>query len=1092
MHQTVTVLRTKIVPPRGSPRTLARARITATLAEALKYRLTLVQAGAGCGKTTALASLSGLGHPLIWYQVMEEDSDPLVFLLHLCHAARLALPDLPDLPISLLESWDGTSIPLPSTQIIDRFINSLSAGLDAPTLFVLDDAHHAAGSPEIAHLLDRLVGLGPDNLHILLASRQPISLPNLSRWRSQGLVFNVDRSALAFDSAEIGDLFCQAYAYDLSPDEAELLFNATEGWAIALQLVWQSLRSGAFTSVEEVLSNQAASLDSLFHLLASETFEVQPADVQEFLRVTAVLRRMTPEACRALLSPGQPLTSVSAMLAYLRRLDLFVVDLGDGSLRYHHIFHSFLQQLSRPDELRAWHLLAAGAARDTGEFDEAIYHFYGAGDLEGAAALLDGYGAHLLSAGRLENLANALDGLQPETLKAHPTLLVYLGELARLRSRYPEALGWYRQAEAGFRERGQVEGVSRALRGQARVYLDTVNPSQAEELLEKSIRLTDGIEDQEMRARLYELLAENKLNAGQIQEAERLRRQAGALRSEGPTDHQLFLRVLLRTGRLVEALQKLEALAEAEARQPVLTPRAHRETQLLLSLVYSLLGRGRQAYQAALEGTQRGSALQSPFTTAVGHIRQGHALLLPGSLPNQAEKECWEMARQNYCTAIELGSSLAVRRLQVEALWGLCRANGYSGDLSAALQHAQDGLEIASAAGDEWIASLLRTTMGASLALSGRYEQALDWLSRAAQGFRECSDTFGASAAGIWLCLVRLRQGKVDLLADLLPATLQACSENGYDDLFTGPTLLGPPDERLFVPLLILARSRGHQRDYAGRLLGALGLAETLHHPGYRLYVNTLGGFATRRGSQPVPANSWRRAKARQLFQVLITARSAPLDRDQLLEYLWPGMDPTSAGRNFKVTLNALYNVLEPERGPGAESAYILREGSTYCLRPGADLWLDAEAFTRLVAQAEGLLAGEGEKNAADHEAIALLERALALYQGDYLPDALYETWAAAERERLAVQFLRAADRLCDLYLAAGRSEQAIELCYRILAADNCWEKAYRGLMQAYHALGNRGQVARTYQRCLGALRSELDVAPAPETTDLYARLTHD
>ena len=44
--------------------------------------------------------------------------------------------------------------------------------------------------------------------------------------------------------------------------------------------------------------------------------------------------------------------------------------------------------------------------------------------------------------------------------------------------------------------------------------------------------------------------------------------------------------------------------------------------------------------------------------------------------------------------------------------------------------------------------------------------------------------------------------------------------------------------------------------------------------------------------------------------------------------------------------------------------------------------------------------------------------------------------------------------------------------------------------MLAYHALGDRGQVARTYARCVQTLRQELDVEPAAETQALYRRLT--
>ena len=133
-----------------------------------------------------------------------------------------------------------------------------------------------------------------------------------------------------------------------------------------------------------------------------------------------------------------------------------------------------------------------------------------------------------------------------------------MGDLARLHSRFEEAVGWYQQAESLWRERSQIEGVSRALRGQARIYLDTVNPSKAEELLQEALRLSDGIRDREAKARLYQLLAENKLNSGKVEEAEKLRNQAEALRLEGPDDAQLWYRVLLRTGRLAEARRQLE------------------------------------------------------------------------------------------------------------------------------------------------------------------------------------------------------------------------------------------------------------------------------------------------------------------------------------------------------------------------------------------------------------------------------------------------------------------------------------------------------------------------------------------------------
>ena len=361
--------------------------------------------------------------------------------------------------------------------------------------------------------------------------------------------------------------------------------------------------------------------------------------------------------------------------------------------------------------------------------------------------------------------------------------------------------------------------------------------------------------------------------------------------------------------------------------------------------------------------------------------------------------------------------------------------------------------------------------------MAARYEAAETWLTRAVLGFEECSDSFGRSAARLWLTYGYFKQKKFERIAQTLPDTLAVCQQNGYYFFFTRPTLLGPYDERMFIPLLLHARQNGWESGYIDRLLENLGLREVSIHPGFRLRVQTLGSFQVWRGGEALPSNGWRRESARQLFQLFITYRHAPLDRDQICEFLWPAVDVTIAHRNFKIALNTLYQVLEPERDPGSESAFIFRDGTTYALRPHADLWIDAEQFSTLIRQA-------GKTD------VPALQNAINLYRGDYLPEALYETWVAEERERLASAFLESADRLAEMLIAKEQFAEAIDLSQRILTRDSCWERAYRHLMLAYDHLGDRGQVGRTYQRCTQALRKELDISPSPETQELYERLT--
>jgi len=453
-------------------------------------------------------------------------------------------------------------------------------------------------------------------------------------------------------------------------------------------------------------------------------------------------------------------------------------------------------------------------------------------------------------------------------------------------------------------------------------------------------------------------------------------------------------------------------------------------------------------------------------------MRQGHALNVSANSRN----ENFARALDEFEKSVKISRTLDVSRLLVEADWGLCRTYGYRGDLHRAQACAQEAVEIATQAGDEWIASLTRLTMGASLMLAARYEAAEDWLNRAIAGFQECSDPFGRSAARLWLALGYFKQKQFERLAQVLPEILAACQQNGYYFLFTRPSLLGVSDERILVPLLLYARAQGWETAYVDRLLEVMNLSGVTIHPGFRLRVHTLGSFQVQRGIEAIPSNGWRRESARQLFQLLITYRHAPLDRDQVCEYLWPEADPATAQRNFKIALNTLYQVLEPERDPGSESAFILREGSTYSLRPNADLWLDADQF---VDAARGARQSDAQ----------LLQQAIDSYPGEYLPETLYETWAAEERERLASLFLESADRLAELLLQQNKYAEVIELCQRVLLQDNCWERAYRHLMTAYENLGDRGQVGRAYQRCAQVLREKLDISPAPETRELYEKL---
>lgn len=193
------VVQTKLTPPRLHKRILHRSRLTQRLLEALDYRLAIVQAGAGYGKSTALATLGESGYPLVWYHLDAEDADPLLFLLHLIHGLRTALPNLSEAPLALLERWEGNSVP-PWTAVVDTLVNDLVTQVDGPALLVIDDVHLLDEAQASLRILDRFIGRAPADLHVILSTRHPPKLPNLVTWRVKGAVLEIDQEELAFTS----------------------------------------------------------------------------------------------------------------------------------------------------------------------------------------------------------------------------------------------------------------------------------------------------------------------------------------------------------------------------------------------------------------------------------------------------------------------------------------------------------------------------------------------------------------------------------------------------------------------------------------------------------------------------------------------------------------------------------------------------------------------------------------------------------------------------------------------------------------------------------------------------------------------------
>ncbi|HSM58697.1 MAG TPA: BREX system ATP-binding domain-containing protein [Candidatus Sulfomarinibacteraceae bacterium] len=241
------------------------------------------------------------------------------------------------------------------------------------------------------------------------------------------------------------------------------------------------------------------------------------------------------------------------------------------------------------------------------------------------------------------------------------------------------------------------------------------------------------------------------------------------------------------------------------------------------------------------------------------------------------------------------------------------------------------------------------------------------------------------------------------------------------------------------------------------------------HNPAMR--ITLLGQFEVRRGEQTVAASDWTRRKAAALLQRI--ALEKRLLRDEALEFLWPDTDPTSAANNLYRTLYSLRKTLDDALGEGtAETTFSYNDG---VLRLDDDVWVDVHAFEELSRQ----------KDATEET----LERALDLYQGQLLPDSVYDDWTAAPRQTLHHLYRDTCLRLAEQVTDVRAIEATVSRLRPLLEEDPADEVIHRQLMRLFALIGHRHDALRQYQACVEALEEELGVTPMPETRALHEQI---
>lgn len=246
------------------------------------------------------------------------------------------------------------------------------------------------------------------------------------------------------------------------------------------------------------------------------------------------------------------------------------------------------------------------------------------------------------------------------------------------------------------------------------------------------------------------------------------------------------------------------------------------------------------------------------------------------------------------------------------------------------------------------------------------------------------------------------------------------------------------------------------------------------------LTAHLLGTFRVSVNDQPV--ENWPSGRGRAVFKYLLIHHDQPAPCDVLMDVFWPQAAPESARNSLNVALHRLRRALRIV----TDLPVVVFEEGAYCISPEFNISIDMDEFDRHV-QAGRRAEAAGQLNAATAE----YEDAIGLYQGDLLAGDVYEDWPVLTRERLRVAYLDVLDHLSQIHFSQGQYADCVTLCQLTLARDTGREDVHCLLMRCYTRQGQHHLALRQYQICVDALRAELEVDPALETTQLYERIRH-
>jgi LuxR family transcriptional regulator, maltose regulon positive regulatory protein len=1063
----------KLSPPRLG-RVFDRERLFGLMDAAATAPGLWIAGPPGMGKTTLVATyLQRAASPCLWLQLDAGDADAASFAHYLAQAA-LPLAGRRKIQFASPSADDLRDVPT----FIRRCLRQLSLCLNGPWTLVLDNLQEIGSAPLLHQGLAASLAELPDSARVIVISREP-PLEAYARALGGQQLALIEGGDLRFNDEETDHLVAlHGHAW-----QSPALREATGGWAAAMILML------ATRSTVDVNAGRkdSTSREHLFALFAGEVLQKMSAKDSQTLVHIAFL----PSATAAMATAVSGDAWAGDLLADLARRSLFT-ERREGAApphvityTFHALFGEFLRaRAARELDATAFRALQTRAAEilaAEGQADAAITQLIAAQAWPEALGLLVAQAGKFMAQGRTAMVRDWILALPVE--QRHSAQALYWLGCCELAINPASALRHLEAALLGFNAESDTHGAFCAacaaadalvFLGDSLATLEKWLPSMtahAPHYLALRDSQADGAETDllvlpGLLATFAYLETAHPLTAKLADLAERMLDQPLA------TSQRILLGSLayyfLWTGqrvRLDRILVKIDRMSAA----PDVAGATLIRWYSITVVIHALLGQ----VEDALAGARRALAVLGADAGLAPLSARAHLLMVLAALADRDS----ELARTHlHATALVLDAGNAIDTTTYEYQRGLLMLLDGQWSDAALLMRAS----VASSQKSGWPMREHIALLGLTLTCTqvGQFAEANAALQAmlAHRFYPVCR--WHHWIGGLIEAHLSLCQNDLARCLASLKAAFATGREFGYD---FGPMPYCCGD--MMPRLASIALAHDIDRPFALQIINRYKLpapADAAPQWPWLIRIRSLGQFAVAREGEADKPTRKESRKPLDLLKLLLASGGKAVAVTHLCGALWPEAEGDAARNSFDNALHRLRKLLGGDRYVQLQSGGLALDAAT--------CWTDVAALSACLTQLEASLAGPAS-DAGMAEPLALADRALSLYQGDFLAgeDSLPDVQQA--RERIRARWTRQLGDAGARLQLCNQTAQAAQIYQRVIEQHPLAEDIYRKLIQCLIAMGQPAEAFEAYRRCRQQLSVVLGCKPTPETQALVAGL---